>query len=70
MPVNDTPFWVDVLGSIFAPRFLIAYWTYTNHLHPFVTFLFILAGICTVLSTRTGGTKIVYREQPSSKRYK
>jgi hypothetical protein len=42
MPPNDTPFALDVVSGMVAPRLLIAYWTYTNHLHPLWTILYVV----------------------------
>jgi len=40
LPVNHTPFAVDVLAAVFAPRLLIAWWAYEAHMHPLVVVVF------------------------------
>lgn len=45
MPANGTPFLADLLGAIFAPRFLIAWWLYEAQAHPFLIGLFVVFGI-------------------------
>lgn len=45
MPANSTPFAVDFLFFLFAPRFLIAWWLYEANAHPLLIGLFILVGL-------------------------
>lgn len=53
MPVNSTPFALDVVGAILVPRFLIAYWTYENHVHVMWTIMYVVLGLAE-LSARPG----------------
>jgi len=45
LPTNSTPFFVDILLAIFAPRFLVAFWLYEAGAHPLLIALFILFGL-------------------------
>ena len=45
IPANDTPFVVDVIGAIFAPRLLVAWWAYCLNLHPLLIILFVIGGV-------------------------
>lgn len=45
MPANSTPFVLDVIAALFAPRLLIAWWLYEANAHPLLVGLFVLAGI-------------------------
>lgn len=45
VPANNTPFVLDVIAALFAPRFLIAWWLYEANAHPLLVGLFVLAGI-------------------------
>ena len=51
MPVNDTPFWADALATLFAPRFLLAYWAYGLHEHIVWVALFVIVGIIELLGS-------------------
>ena len=53
IPMNDTPFVLDVLCAIFAPRLLIAYWMYALGLHPLFIILFAVFGLAEIF----GGSK-------------
>lgn len=52
IPINSTPVAVDVVGSIFVPRFLIAFWTYEAHTHIAWTLLFVLFGLAELGGSR------------------
>lgn len=42
MPENTTPLALDVLGAIFAPRLLLAWWAYEASVHPFWIVLYVV----------------------------
>ena len=43
MPTNDTPFGLDVVAFLFAPRLLIAWWLYVDPTwHPLWSAIFVL----------------------------
>jgi hypothetical protein len=45
IPVNDTPFALDVVATLLAPRILIAYWGYDYGIHIAWVALFVLIGL-------------------------
>lgn len=49
IPANDTPFWADVIMSIFLPRFLVAYWASCLNVHVIWVLLLILFGVAELL---------------------
>lgn len=49
VPHNEIPFVLDVIGSIFFPRFLIADYCYENHVHPLWICIFVIVGLAEVL---------------------
>ena len=53
IPPNDTPFALDVVGSLIAPRLLIAYWTYTNQEHLLWTLLYVASFAAAWFGTKT-----------------
>lgn len=48
LPPNDTPFAVDVLAAIVAPRLLLAWWAYAAGYHPLVAAIFVLIDLRSV----------------------
>lgn len=53
LPPNDTPFALDVIGAIIAPRLLIAYWTHTNQEHLLWTILYVVMFIVVCIGQRS-----------------
>ena len=51
MPLNTTPFALDVFLSLFWPNFLIAYWCYENGVHPMWVVAHIIMGVAKLVST-------------------
>jgi len=45
IPANDTPLIVDLIGAIFAPHLLVAWWMYVLGLHPLLIGFFVIAGL-------------------------
>ena len=41
LPANDTPFMLDVICALLAPRLLVAWWGWHNGLHPLWSALFV-----------------------------
>lgn len=66
MPPNDTSFALDVAGSVFAPRLLIAWWTYANGEHPLWTVLFVAGWLLSAFGSRAGSTS--RKESPRRER--
>ena len=56
MPANDTPLAADVIGAIFVPRFLIAWWAYNLNEHTAWVVLFVLFGIVELLKGGSSAT--------------
>lgn len=52
LPANDTPFALDVVGTIIAPRLLIAYWTHTNQEHVLWTILYVVMFLAVFVGQR------------------
>lgn len=64
MPPNSTPFELDVIGAILAPRLLIAFWTYElPEVHIAWTVAFIIAAVLTALSSRVRTTTTTYERR-------
>lgn len=49
LPMNDTPFMVDVVMSLFFPRLLVAYWANALHAHYLWVVWFTVIGFCEFL---------------------
>jgi len=45
IPKHDTPIIADVLGFLFAPKLMIAWWMYIAGMNPFLITLFIVLGL-------------------------
>lgn len=57
IPTNDTPFALDVMASVFAPRLLIAWWAYhTPGVHPLWTVLYVVVWAAVVLGQRSSAS--------------
>jgi hypothetical protein len=48
IPVNDTPLLADALGTVFVPRFLIAFWAYNAQVHPIWVILYVVLGLAEI----------------------
>lgn len=57
IPSNTVPFAVDVIGSIFVPRFLIAFYIFGQQGYSPWFFLYIVVGLIELLSTRVKVTR-------------
>lgn len=66
MPANDTPFALDVIAFIMAPRILIAWWLYVVGSHQLLILFFVFFGILE-LGSAVGYTK---RERKKKKKRK
>ncbi len=42
IPANDTPLLVDLMGAIFMPRLLVAWWLWEGGHHPLLVAIFVL----------------------------
>jgi hypothetical protein len=66
MPANDTPFAVDVLCALLAPRLLVAWWMFCMDMHPLLIAVFVLLE----LSEKFGGRRASSSSSSSSSRRK
>lgn len=57
VPTNDTPLAADIIAGIITPRVLIAYWTYTNHEHPFWTAMYLAMFVAVLFGSRSGASR-------------
>ncbi len=57
IPINDTPFALDLLAFIVAPRLLIAWWMFILGMHPLLIMLFVLFGVLELFSSSSSSKK-------------
>lgn len=58
IPHNETPFALDLIGAIFAPHLLVAYWLYEANYHPLLVVLFVIRWFIGLFSAKSAKIKV------------
>jgi hypothetical protein len=60
MPPNSTPFIADVLGAVFVPNLLVAYWAWESKVH----FMWVVVHVVFALTRPRGESEAVKSRTP------
>ena len=67
MPTNTTPFLIDIIGVLFAPRLLIAYWLFAGGYSYWLVAIFTILGLFGDLGLTLGGSEQLKKQKRTSK---
>ena len=59
MPANSTPWFLDVVTAVVAPRWLIAWWLHEAGWHPLWSILFVIIGAGSKRTERSAARRAV-----------